>query len=138
MALTVSNSGELLLLTWSLKSTSTPEDLYLRLYSNAYVPVATSTAGSFTEATFSGYTSGGKSLTRSGWGSAATDSDGAALITYGTPQTWSATSSQVIRGYYIVGATSGTLVWAEAFSTPRSLVSGNDLTITPSLTLSSA
>lgn len=132
MALVVPNAGELLLSEWAFKATSTPENLSLKLYTNNYTPVATSTAGSFTEATFTGYSA--KTLSRGSWGSPTTNGSGEAEITY-ADQTWDATSSQTVYGYFVVGGTSGTIVWAEKFGTARALTDGDSLTITPKVTL---
>ena len=53
----------------------------------------------------------------------------------GTPQSWSATSAQTIYGYYLTGATSGKLIWAEKFANPISLVNPSTLTLIPQITL---
>ena len=134
MSLVVCNAGELLLLEWALKSSSTPENLTLKLYTNDYTPVATSTAGNFTEATFTGYAA--KTLTRGSWVAPSTNGSGEAEATYAA-QDWEAESAQTVYGYYVVGATSGTLVWAQRFATARSVADGDTLTITPKFTLHS-
>ena len=51
---------------------------------------------------------------------------------YGTAQSWTCgATGDTIYGYFIVGATSGKLICAEAFATPRTLASGDTLSITP-------
>lgn len=135
MALTITNAGELLLLEWALRSTSTPEDLVLKLYSNNYTPVATSTASNFTEANFTGYSA--KSITRASWGTPTTNANGEAEVS-ATAQDWSAESDQTIYGYFLVGAVSGTVVWAQRFSVPRSVTSGTVLRVPVRFTLRSA
>jgi len=134
MALVVSNAGELLLLEWLLKSTSTPENLTLKLYSNNYTPLATSTAANFTECTFTDYAA--KTLSRASWTAPATNGSGKGETTY-AEQEWTAGSSQTIYGYYVVGATSGTLIWAQLFPTPRTPASGDTVVVTPKFTLNS-
>ncbi len=133
MSIVVCNAGEIFLLEAAMK-TSSPENLVLKLFANDYTPIPTSTAGSFTEASFSGYSAA--SLSRSSWTSASTNGSGKAEISYPV-QTFSATSSQTIFGYYVVGATSGNLVYAERFGSPRSLISGDTLNVSPKMTLSS-
>jgi hypothetical protein len=129
------NEGELELLDKMLKDPlTTDEDYSLRLFKNDYTPVQGSTGSDFTVADFTSYTN--KTLTRSGWGSATTVSNKASA-TYGTVQTWTAGSSQTIYGYYIVAATSGKVLWAERFSASKSLVSTDQLNITPVITLNS-
>lgn len=131
MALVVPNIGETKLLEWILKSTGT--DTVLKLYSNDYTPVAASTNGSFTEATFTGYVE--KDIARTDWASATTNGSGKAEIT--SPDlSWSATSSQTVYGYFVQDA-SGNLLFAERFSSARALESGDTLTISPKFTLTS-
>ena len=133
MALVVTNAGELLLQTWAIKSTSTPENLTLKLYSNNYTPVATSSSGDFTESSFSGYSA--KTLTRSSWNDPTTVST-KAEITY-ADQTFTASGAGTVYGFYIVGATSGTVIWAEKFASARTLASGDTLTVSPKITAAS-
>lgn len=128
MALVVANVGENLLMTWAVKSTSTPENWTLKLYTNNYTPVAASTHTNFTECAVSGYTA--KTLSRGSWGDPSTNGSGKAEMSYAA-QTFSFTGSGTIYGYYIVGATSGTLIFAELFSAARSVASGDSLTVTP-------
>lgn len=135
MSLITSNVGELLLLTWAVKSTTTPENMVLKLYKNNYTPVAGSVAADFTEADFSGYSAA--TLSRGNWGTPTTVS-GKATSVYGSAQTFTAGSSQTVYGYYVVGATSGTLIFAERFTTAKPLESSDSVVITPSLTLDSA
>ncbi len=136
MALVFANSGELLAVQWMLKTTSTPENLTLKLFKNDYTPTATSTAGDFTEADFTSYAA--KTLSRGTWQSPSTVS-GKASIAYDTaPQTWTCgTTGNTIYGYYVVGATSGTLIYAERFSANRPLSNGDSLNVQPVLTLNS-
>lgn len=135
MALVVCNAGELKLLDWAIKDTSTPENLTLKLYKVDYTPVAASVAGDFTEADFTSYSA--KTLTRSTWAASSTNGSGKAASTY-TAQSWTCGSTgNTIYGYFVVGATSGTLIWAEKFATARTLVNGDELNITPAITLAS-
>ncbi len=131
MSIIVPNVGELKLAMWAIKDTTTPENLVLKIYSNDYTPVATSIASNFTEATFTGYSS--KTLTRSSWSDAITDAAGKASMSY-AEQSWSVSSSQTVYGYYVVGATSGVLIWAERFDGPRPLNNGDTIRIVPKIT----
>jgi hypothetical protein len=127
-------SGANLLLSWGLVATTTPEGLTLKLYQNNYNPTPTDTAARYTEATFGGYSAA--TLTRANWSAPTTNSNGQAETDQPTT-TWTATSAQMIYGYYVVGATSGTLLWAQAFDVPRNLKVGDTLSLTPSFTLTS-
>lgn len=130
MTLIVCDAGEQLLLD-RMFSLSTEENLVLKLYSNNYTPVDDSEAGDFTEATFTNYVA--KTLTNASWDSATT-SDGVASVQYGSIQTWTAGSSETIYGYYVVGATSGNLYWAERFAQAQALTSGVTLPVRPKFT----
>lgn len=132
MALKVTNVGENLLLNWALKTSGGPA-LVMRLYSNDYTPVDGSDSTDFTEATFTGYSA--QTLARSGWDDATTNGDDKGESVFGTAQTWDASSSETIYGYYIeTDDTNGDVVWAERFGTSRALTNGDGLTITPRFT----
>lgn len=136
MALVFCNAGELLAIVWMLKSTTTPENLTLKLFKNDYTPVATSTAGSFTEADFTNYTP--KTLSRDTWGTASTVSGKASIAYDSSPQTWTCgATGNTVYGYYVVGATSGTLIYAERFTISRVLANGDTLNVQPVVTLNS-
>ena len=130
--LIITTTGQNILLGWALQATATPENLILKLYSNAYTPVAASIATNFTEATFTGYSS--KTLSRASWATPSTQLDGSSQTTYAT-QSWTVGSGQTIQGYYVVGATSGSLIWAQQFDTARVLTTGDVFTLTPSFSL---
>jgi hypothetical protein len=110
------------------------ENFLLRLYQNNYTPDATSVLADFLEANFTNYSE--KTLSRSNFSAAATDVSGDAFTEYNSDQVWTCgATGNTIYGYYMVGATSGELYWAEEFATSRSLVNGDTLTIEkPSLT----
>jgi hypothetical protein len=114
---------------------STNENYVMHLYNNNYTPVAGSVTSNFTETAFTGYAA--VTLTRSGWSNPSTVS-GDAQSTY-AQQSWTCTGTgDTLYGYYVVGATSGTTLWAEAFSSPRTLANGDVLDINPQFTLVSA
>lgn len=46
-------------------------------------------------------------------------------------------TGNTIYGYYVIGATSGVLYWAEKFATTRILGDTDTITITPQVTLNS-
>lgn len=130
MALLVPNAGKAALLTMLVKDTS-PEAFSLRLYKNDYTPVNGSVAGDFTVADFTGYAN--VTLARASFGTA-TSAD-PSVITYAQQSfTCSGASSNTIYGYYVVGATSGTILWAERFASARTVtVSGDIVKVTPTL-----
>jgi hypothetical protein len=136
MALVVPNVGETELLDKMLKvDLQTNEDYTLKLYT-AVSPALSkdSVAGDFTEASFVGYSS--KTLLRANWNSSATVLD-KATSTYSAEQTWTALSTQTLLGYYVLGATSGILLWAEEFVTPIDATVSDVINITPQFTLNS-
>jgi hypothetical protein len=95
---------------------ATPENLSLRLYSNNFDVALSSSAGDFTEVIGGGYTP--QVLDRAHWALALTtlDPDSGLYIstsTYDQPVTFAFTNAVKVVGYYVVGATTGTLWWAE-------------------------
>jgi hypothetical protein len=143
MSAVIPNEGEVQLLTEQL---SAGENWLLGLFHSNITPAETDTAATYTaqEATFSGYAR--KTLTRSVSGSTWQVTSGAPS---GTPP-WSAEASvakgsygsaaqvwtcgltgDTVYGYFIVGMSSGKLILAEAFSTPRTLAAGDTLTLPP-------
>lgn len=135
MALKFPNAGELLGLDWMLKATSAPENLTLKLFRNDYTPVDASVAGDFTVANFTNYVD--KTLSRGTWQSSTTVSGKASSTYDSTPLSWTCGSTgNTIYGYYIVGATSGTIFCAERFATPRVLANGDSLNLTVTISLS--
>lgn len=129
MAAVVPNAGKKKLLELAVKETS-PENFSLRLFKNDYTPVAGSVAGDFTVADFTGYANA--TLTRASWGSATT-ADPSVIAYAAQTFTMSGGSAQTIYGYYVVGATSGTILWAERFSSAITLaLTGDNISITPS------
>jgi hypothetical protein len=135
MPLVVPNVGEIELLDKMLKNALVTDENYtLKLFNNNVTPDQSFTASSFTEATFTGYVA--KTLTRSGWGAAATVSN-KAQSSY-AQQSWTCgIVGDTIYGYYVVGATSTVLLWAERFTTPRTLGNTDILNVTPVFTLNS-
>jgi hypothetical protein len=130
MSLQTATVGASAMLDALLKTAATPEALVLKLFSNNHTPAAADTAGSYTEVTGGGYAA--ITLTRAGWGAAS-----AGVSTYGTAQTFSFTGTVTVYGYYIVGATSGTLYWAELMYPSGQVFNNTDTeTITPKYSLS--
>lgn len=132
MALLAPAAGEMMLLDNALKTT-TPEALILKLYTNNVDAANGSVAGTFTECAISGYAA--KTLTRAGWNAAVTGNPSSS--TYGTAQTFNFTGTGAVVGYYLVGATSTTIYWAERLyaTTGQTFNNGDSLTITPKITL---
>jgi hypothetical protein len=129
MTLLVATVGANLALEHIVNKTA-PENLILKLFISNTTPSNTDTAATYTEATFPGYTA--ITLTGASWGSAASRS-----IAY-AQQTWTCTgvATDNVYGYYLVGASSGTLYWAERDpSAPFALrVAGDAVKVTPTIT----
>jgi hypothetical protein len=132
MALVIPDEGEVQLLKL-LTGAGAQEDFSLKLYTNAGPPAETDTAASYTEVSGFGYSA----ITLAhgaGWTCSTTSGTSAAQF---AQQTFSFTSGPVtVNGYYIVGVTSGKVLWAEAFSTPAAIPSlGGTIQLTPRLEL---
>ncbi len=123
------------------------ENWELRLFASSHAPAVTDTLSTYTaiEATFTGYSA--KTLTRSiaagTWGTVGltgTTIDAVnnnAKSTYGTTQSWSATSAETVYGHFVKGATSGVGILAEQWGSSVSLVNPSTLNLTPVLELGS-
>ena len=109
------NKGETELLDKMLKKSD--EDFTLKLFKNNIEPSRSTVLGDLIEANFTNYVA--KSLTRAKWNNAIKVSPvvpclySEALSTYSEEQLWTCGSivGNTIDGYYIIGATSGKLLW---------------------------
>jgi hypothetical protein len=133
MPLVMPNVGEKDALEISLGKTAV-EGLVLKLFTNNYNPVPGSTAGDFTEATGGGY--GAVALNGSNWSVTAGEP------TQGVyPEVSFVFTGNIgnVFGYYLVGATSGRIRYAERFSDgPYNIQnSGDQIKVTPQITLQS-
>lgn len=135
MGLIIPNEGELELLDKMLKAALvTDEDYVLKLYKNNYTPSASTTEADFTEADFDGYSA--KTLLRANWNSSTTVS-GKASTTY-PQQTWTCgVTTNDIYGYYVLGADSNKVLWAERFSNTKTLEENDVINLTLRFTLRS-
>lgn len=136
MPLLVPDVGEVELLKRVLYANAGSENLILKLYKTDVTPAEGDTAGSYTVADFTGYVD--KTLTSSqsgGTWSVPTTNTGTTSSTYGTTLSWSPTSSQTVYGYYVVGATTGTLYFAEKFASAKNLSNGDTFNLTVKIEL---
>lgn len=130
MALVFPDVGENLVLEAIVNKTA-PQDLVLKLFQNNVTPSEPSVAASFTEATFSGYAP--IPLTGASWGAASAGTIANIQRTF--THDGGATANS-IYGYYIVQATSGTLLFAERDASAPFLLqnSGDNIKVTPAIT----
>ena len=132
MALSFPDVGENLALEMIVNKTA-PQNTVLKLYQNNITPAEGDVAGTYTEATFTGYAA--LTLTGATWGAAAGGS-----IAY-PQQTFTSTANQtaqLIYGYYVIQTTSTTLLYSERFTDgPYSIANNGDLIrVTPTITAS--
>ena len=146
MALLVPHEGDVQLLT-DLLGGGSLENWQLGLFNSNIMPAETDTASTYTvhEAAFTGYSR--KTLLRTisstTWNTPVSQAPSGTPAwsshsqvghsQYGSsPQVWTCgATGDTVYGYFIVGATSGKLICAEAFATPRTLANGDTLSITP-------
>lgn len=135
MALTIVNSAELFMMDLLTNKSSTFQAYTLRLFSNNATISGTSVVADLTQCALAGYA--GVALTAASWSSATTVS-GKASTAYPTV-TFNFTNSTAgdIYGLYLQSNTTGLLVAAEKFAAVRSVISGDSLSVTLNLTLSS-
>lgn len=144
MAYLIPREGDVQILTELLGS---GENWQLGLFKTSITPAETDVAATYTahEADFTNYAR--KTLTRAvGTGNWSTPVSQApsgspawssrfqvAHSVYGSAaQSWTCgTTGNTVYGYFIVGATSGKLIMAELFPSPRTLTSGDSFSMTP-------
>lgn len=129
MALNVPDVGENKIVEMVVNKTA-PENLVLRLYSNNITPADTDTAGTYTEATFAGYSA--ITLTGASWGAG---SGGTTTFAQQTFTRSSTGATENIYGYYVTQATSGVLIWSERdAAAPAAMTNaGDNIKLTPTL-----
>jgi hypothetical protein len=130
MTLLVPNQGEDIALK-ALVNHTAPQNLVLRLFTNNYTPVETTTEADVTEASGNGYAA--ITLTGGSW----TFTPGAPSLAEYAQQTFTFTGALGnVYGYYLTQVTSGKLVYAERFTDgPYNIVNnGDQIKITPKIT----
>ena len=126
MSLVLTQAGELKLLERMLSAYT--EDISLHLFSNNTAPTNTSTAAQFTESAFTGYTA----ATLGTWATATTvNGVGSKSCSAGSTFQNTSTTAATVWGYYLTGATSSVVYWAEQFASARTLNQNDQITITP-------
>ena len=146
MALLVPHEGDVQLLA-DLMGGGALENWQLGLFNSNITPIEANTASDFTahEPIFTSYAR--RTLTRSigsaTWNTPVSQAPSGSPVwssrsqvghtQYGSAaQLWTCgATGDTVYGYFIIGATSGKLIAAEAFATPRTLASGDTLSITP-------
>lgn len=130
MALVIPNGAEKVALENFLNKTA-PENLVLRLFTNNVTPGESDVVGTYTEASGSGYSSA--SLTAASW----TVTEGAPTEGVYPEVTFTFTGALGnVYGYYVTGATSGAIKWAERFTgAPFNIQNnGDQIKVTPKIT----
>jgi hypothetical protein len=132
MSLLCPSVGEAQMLANALQAAS-PEALILKLYSNAHAPVAGDTASNYTEVG-AGLGYAAIALPRAGWSNPVVGTP--SYIQYSAGQVINWTNTGTVYGYFLVGASSGTLYWAEQiYPGGQVFNNGDSLTITPKISL---
>lgn len=132
MTIRVPNGGELLMLG-RIVNKIPQEDLVLCLYSNNITPSETDTISTYTELTGT-YGYAAKTLTGANW----TTTSGDPCSADYAQQTWTFTGAQGnVYGYFVRGASTAALIYAERFSDgPYNVTTNGDMIkVTPKLTL---
>lgn len=131
MAIVVPNNGEGDALDY-FTNRAAPQNLILRLYTNNITPAETDTAGTYTEASGSGYSA--ITLTGASWGA---PSEGAPSSIAYAQQTFTFSGALGdVYGYYMTRSTSGRIALAERFTgAPFNIANnGDQIRITPTIT----
>ena len=131
MTLRIPNEGEARLLGMALGKIA-PEPLWIRLFANNMTPAETDTTASYTEVSGHGY--GEQALTAASWEL----TEGAPTEATHPQMEWIFTGEAgAVYGYYIVGESSGKVLWAERFSDGPYVINldGDRIRVTPKITL---
>lgn len=131
MTLVVPEVGEVIALKAFLNALA-GQDQTLKLFATNVTPSETDTAGTYTEAAGGGYAS--KSLTGTSWSFTAATPSFAQYAQQTYTFTGALTTNPTIYGYYVVQATAGTLLWAEAFAAFTPANNGDQILLTPKIT----
>ena len=131
MALVTSNGGELDHIEL-IVGKKAAENLSLRLYVNDKVPADTDVVGDYTQMSTLGYAA--KTLTGATW--TVTEGDPAVGVYPVQTFEFDAGTPVAVYGYFVVGATSGRLRWAERFPSGQIVGGSADdfLAVTPQYT----
>ncbi len=130
MAIVWPNVGEVEALKRLLYSDASAEDLTLKLYKSNTTPGETDVAGTYTEADFTGYSAETLTSSQSGSTWEVPTTSGATRSDYQTPLTWTCgASGNTIYGYFVIGATSGTLYFSERFASSYTLADTDTFTL---------
>jgi hypothetical protein len=129
MALNFPDAGENLALEMIVNKTA-PQSLVLKLYSSNTTPAEGDTAGTYTEATFSGYSS--IALAGASWGAA---SGGTIAYAQQTFTHDGGVTSNNIYGYFVIQTTSGTLLYSERDASSPFIMANNadNVKVTPTI-----
>lgn len=138
MSVMIPNAAKQVWMARSLYNNAGSENLTLKLFTNNITPAETDVAGTYTEATFTGYAAVTLTSSQSaGTWAAPTVGSNLATSTYGTQATYTITAStQTVYGLFAIFASSLTIAFSQAFPAGKLLSSGavNDqLTVTPTL-----
>jgi len=131
MTLVVPQVGELIALKAFLNNTA-GQDQTLKLFATNVTPSETDTGGTYTEAAGGGYAS--KSLAGASWTFTSASPSHADYAQQTWTFTGALTTNPTVYGYFLVQATSGTLLWAEAFTSFTPANNGDQILLTPKLT----
>lgn len=133
MALVIPNNGEGDALGNFVNKTAV-ENVVLKLFKSNTTPGETDTAATYTEADFTGYAS--VTLTGASW-TITEGAPGSAAYAQQTFTSSAGSQNQNVYGYFVVGATTGRIKWAERFSDgPYNIVNNGDaIKVTPTITL---
>jgi hypothetical protein len=124
MNMVIPNEGKELLLYWALGTDGSDlEDFILRLYKNDYTPVDGSSGANFTVSDFDGYMD--LPILRANFDPVAIVAN-VAEIEYDTVPEFVCTggAAQNAYGWYLLGDTSGKVIAAQRFDSPRSMAPG--------------
>jgi len=131
MTIVVPNVSEKSLLDKMIKESD--EDYLMKLFKNNFVPDSTTVLSDFVEADFPGYAP--RTLLRSDWTDAITEDKKAKTTHPVVSWECEGVCNNTIYGYFVVGKTTGDLLWSERFTVAKVLDTGDLINVFPAMTL---
>jgi hypothetical protein len=124
------DEGKIQALFELFSSTGARENFYVELYQNNYAPANNSTLSSFTAATFPGYLS--VPVARGDFSfPVIVANEGTITRTIPPIYTCTGGAGQLVYGWYMYGATSNKVYFAQQFAIPRNMTLGSSESLDP-------
>jgi hypothetical protein len=132
MTIVVPGAGEIIALSYFVNKTTTTENIKYQMFATNITPSHSDTAGTYTIAAGGGYAD--ITMTGASWTVSGSNPATAAYAQQTWTFTGALTTNPTIYGYIGVGATTGTIFIAEAFTSFTPANNGDTIKLSPVIT----